>query len=112
MDCSVRYQVRHDSGSDFDVLLTVINHGDHTITGWRMDFAYPGSQRLTATPSGVTQRGRRVVLRGRSNTKLVPGRAITYALRGGYRTVNPLPFVFTLDGHPCRSEVLGATGLG
>jgi eukaryotic-like serine/threonine-protein kinase len=30
-------------------------------------------------------------------------------LRGSYRDANPLPLTFALDGHPCVTEVIGAT---
>ncbi|WP_045745251.1 serine/threonine-protein kinase [Actinoplanes rectilineatus] len=98
--CSVRYQVRRDSGADFEARLTVVA-GDEP-GDWRVEFSYPGTQRLAATPKSVTQHGRRVVVRGQGRT-----RALT--LRGGYRNRNPLPLAFKLDGRPCRAEVLGST---
>jgi serine/threonine-protein kinase len=107
-DCKVRYQVNYDSGSDFGARLTVVNKAAHAVTGWRLDFAYPGTQRLAAT-KGVTQRGRKVALRARVDAKLNAGRSVTLLLRGAYREANPLPLAFTLDGHPCVAEVIGAT---
>ncbi|MBB4748385.1 serine/threonine-protein kinase [Actinoplanes lobatus] len=98
--CTVRYQVRRDSGSYFEARLSVITT---ETSGWRVEFSYPGGQRLAATPRAVTQNGRRVVLTGR-------GRSRAVTLHGGYRQRNPLPLSFALNGQPCRAEVTGLTG--
>jgi protein kinase-like protein/cellulose binding protein with CBM2 domain len=107
--CEVRYQVRSDSGRDFEALLTVRNTGDRDLLGWRVEFAYPGTQRLAATPGRVVQAGRKVVVSGRAGGRLSPGRAVAVTLRGGYRRANPLPLMFRLDGRPCAAVVIGAT---
>jgi hypothetical protein len=98
--CAVRYQLRRDSGTDYEALLTVVTTDELATGQWRVQFSYPGSQRLTGTPKAVTQKGRKVVAKGRGKLK-------TFTLRGGYRGYNPLPLAFTLDGHRCRAEVLG-----
>ncbi|MBO3740060.1 serine/threonine-protein kinase [Actinoplanes flavus] len=98
--CTVRYQVRRDSGGYFEARLSVITT---ETSSWRVEFSYPGGQRLAATPQAVTQQGRRVVLTGR-------GRSRAVTLHGGYRQRNPLPLSFALNGQPCRAEVMGATG--
>jgi serine/threonine-protein kinase len=107
--CRVRYQVRHDSGADFEALLTLSNIGTHALSGWLLEFAYPGTQRLTAADRRVHQRGRAVRVPGLPDLRLGPGRSITVTLRGAYRNTNPLPLSFRLNGHTCRSVVLGAT---
>jgi protein kinase-like protein len=99
--CAVRYQLRRDSGSDFEARLTVATTVADAGAAWRVRFAYPGSQHLTGGPKGITQDGRRVVGRGR-------GKLQTFTLRGDYRGTNPLPLSFTLDGRKCRAEVLGS----
>jgi serine/threonine-protein kinase len=108
-DCKIRYQVRRDTGSDFEALLTVVNTSAHTVGGWRAEFAYPGTQRLTDIPETIAQVGRRVVLRAKTPGALNPGKSVTLTLRGAYRGSNPLPLAFTLNGHSCQSEVIGAT---
>jgi serine/threonine-protein kinase len=108
-ECQVRYQVRRDSGSDFEALLTIGNAGEHPLTGWRLEFVYQGTQRLTAAPRRVAQTGRKVLVIGKADSRLSPGRSVTVTLRGGYRNANPLPLVFLMNGHPCTSVVLGAT---
>ncbi|KHD73887.1 serine/threonine-protein kinase [Actinoplanes utahensis] len=97
--CTVRYQVRRDSGADFEARLSV---STTETSGWRMEFSFPGTQRLSGTSGTITQHGRRVVVAGR-------GRARAVTLHGGYRQRNPLPLSFALNGSPCRAEVLGGT---
>jgi serine/threonine-protein kinase len=105
--CKVRYQVERDSGSDFEARLTVVNTGGQALEDWRMEFAYPGSQRLTDPADPVTQKGRRIMVRG--GRDLGAGASVTLTLRGAYRSTNPLPLAFRVDGRLCRAEVLGAT---
>ena len=104
--CRVRYQVRRDSGAAFDASLTVTNTGPQVVSGGRVEFAYPGTQRLALVAGVVSQRGRRVIVRAGT---LRPGRPVGVALRGSYRDMNPLPLSFTLAGQSCRVEVLGST---
>lgn len=104
--CKVRYQVERDTGSDFEARLTLVNTGGQAVEDWRMEFAYPGTQRLTRPADAVTQKGRRIVVRGSGD--LAAGRSVTMTLRGAYRSRNPLPIAFRLDGHPCEAEILGA----
>ncbi|GIE33567.1 hypothetical protein Ait01nite_066120 [Actinoplanes italicus] len=97
--CTVRYQVRRDTGSDFEARLSVKTS---ETSDWQVEFTYPGTQRLAATPRAVAQRGRNVVVNGR-------GRSHAVTLHGGYRDRNPLPLAFALNGLPCRAQVLGST---
>ncbi|AGL14357.1 serine/threonine-protein kinase [Actinoplanes sp. N902-109] len=106
--CRVRFRVQRDTGTDFGVQLTVINTGEHALSGWRLEFAFTGGQRLTDVSKRLSQRGRTVVLRPRKGRNLRPGRSATVTLTGSYRATNPLPLTFTLNGHPCQAEVVGA----
>ncbi|GAB1689207.1 protein kinase domain-containing protein [Krasilnikovia sp. M28-CT-15] len=106
-DCKVRYQVRQDTGTGFEAFVSVFNTSERVMRGWRMSFLYPGSQRVVDPPRTVTQRGRKVVLRAAAGTTLEPRRGVSVTLHGAYRKTNPLPLAFTLDGSPCRAEVLG-----
>jgi serine/threonine-protein kinase len=98
--CAVRYQLRRDSGSRYEALLTVATTAEVGRSPWRVQFSYPGSQRLTSVPKAVTQKGRKVVAKG-------SGKLRSFTLHGAYRGYNPLPFMFTLDGRRCRAEILG-----
>ena len=106
--CKVRYRVQRDTGTDFGAQLTVVNTGAHVLSGWRLEFAFPGGQRLTDAPKRVTQKGRKITLRAKDGTKLRPGRSTSVTLSGSYRTSNPLPLTFALNDHQCQAEVLGA----
>jgi serine/threonine-protein kinase len=105
--CKVRYQVVKDSGDDFEVRLTVLNNGARALADWRLEFAYPGTQRLTNPAREVRQNGRKVVLAGPG--ELGARHSVAVTLRGAYRGGNPLPLIFKIDGQKCRAEVLGAT---
>jgi serine/threonine-protein kinase len=99
--CAVRYQLKSDSGSDYEAVLTVSTTDALGGGQWRVQFSYPGSQQLTHLPKSVTQSGRRVVAKGRGTLR-------TFTLSGSYDDYNPLPLTFTLDGrHRCRVEILG-----
>jgi serine/threonine-protein kinase len=108
--CKVRYRVQRDSGADFGAQVTVINTGEHPLSAWSLEFAFTGGQRLTDAPKRLTQRGRKLVLRAKSDTELRPGRSASVMLSGSYRVSNPLPVAFTLNGRTCRAEVIGAVG--
>ena len=99
--CAVRYQLKSDSGSDYEAVLTVATTDELGGGQWRVQFSYPGSQQLTHLPKSVTQSGRRVVAKGRGTLR-------EFTLSGSYDDYNPLPLTFTLDGrHRCRVEILG-----
>ncbi|GIF19540.1 serine/threonine-protein kinase [Actinoplanes tereljensis] len=100
--CVVRYQLKRDSGREYEALLTVSTTDEVGSGPWRVAFVYPGSQRLTGYPKAVAQKGRKVFAKGR-------GKQRTFWLRGDYRGYNPLPLAFTLDGRRCRAEVMGGT---
>jgi hypothetical protein len=106
--CKVRYRVQRDSGTDFGAQVTLINTGEHVLSGWRLEFAFAGGQRLTESPKRLSQRGRKLMLEAREGARLRPGRSETIVLSGSYRVSNPLPLAFKLNGHKCRAEVLGA----
>jgi len=106
--CKVRYRVQRDSGSDFGAQVTVVNTGEHVLSGWALEFAFVGGQRVTDAPKRLTQRGRKLVLRAKNGAKLRPGRSASVTLSGSYRVSNPLPVTFTLNGQACQAEVLGA----
>ncbi|GIE86521.1 serine/threonine-protein kinase [Actinoplanes regularis] len=97
--CQVRYQVQRDSGGSFEARMTVLTTGGPD--GWWINFTFPGTQRLAGVPPAVTQRGQHVMVHGQ-------GRSRVLTLRGDYRDGNPLPLSFAMNGHPCRTEVLGS----
>ncbi|GGK96255.1 serine/threonine-protein kinase [Mangrovihabitans endophyticus] len=107
--CKVRYQVERDSGRDFWARVTVGNIGTDTMSGWTMQFRYPGAQRLIGGTRRASQHGHLVSLR--AGPDLAPGESAAVGVRGSYRGSNPLPLAFTVDGQSCRAEVLGAVAI-
>ncbi|MEU4422754.1 serine/threonine-protein kinase [Actinoplanes sp. NPDC024001] len=99
--CAIRYEVRHDSGTDFEAKLTVQATGAQK-SGWQVAFSYPGTQRLASLSKSVAQHGRRVVVTGKGRSRVI-------TLQGEYRDRNPLPLSFVLNDQSCRTEVLGST---
>ncbi|MBL7257147.1 serine/threonine-protein kinase [Paractinoplanes lichenicola] len=97
--CAVRYQLRRDSGRDYEAQLTVATTEELAQSSWRVQFLYPGSQQLTGPSKAVTQKGRKVTAKGHGKLK-------SFTLRGEYRDYNPLPLTFAVDGVKCRAEVL------
>jgi serine/threonine-protein kinase len=102
--CVIRYEVQRDSGTDFEARLTVYATVAQR-TAWRVEFSYPGTQRLAPASKAVTQLGRHVVVTGK-------GRSRAVTLQGDYRERNPLPLSFVLNGQNCRAEVLGSISAG
>ncbi|MBM2619082.1 protein kinase [Actinoplanes sp. LDG1-06] len=99
--CAVRYQLRRDSGRDYEAQLTVATTEELAQSSWRVQFLYPGTQKLTGSSRAVTQKGRKVTAKGHGELK-------SFTLRGEYRDYNPLPLAFAVDGVKCRAEVLAA----
>ncbi|MDY7086500.1 MAG: serine/threonine-protein kinase [Actinomycetota bacterium] len=99
LGCAVRYQLRRDSGRDYEARLTVVTTEDLAHNSWRVQFVYPGTQQLTGSSKAVTQKGRKVIAKGH-------GKLASFTLRGEYRDYNPLPLAFAVDGVKCRAEVL------
>lgn len=97
--CAVRYQLRHDSGRNYEAQLTVTTSAPGS---WRVQFSYPGTQKLTGGSRTVTQKGRKVTAKGHGKLK-------SFTLRGEYRDYNPLPLAFSVDGVGCRAEVMANT---
>ncbi|MDT5042121.1 MAG: eukaryotic-like serine/threonine-protein kinase [Actinoplanes sp.] len=109
--CRVRYQIRADDGQTFEALLTVLNTGERALARWRLEFVYPGTQRLINLPKTVGQNGRKVRLGPIADRRLRPGKTAVVTLRGSYREANPLPLAFDLNGHACLVEIFGQTAI-
>ncbi|WP_250001477.1 serine/threonine-protein kinase [Actinoplanes sp. M2I2] len=97
--CTVRYQLRRDSGRSYEAYLTVATTAEPARGSWRVRFSYPGTQKLTNTSKAVTQKGHTVTAKGHGKLK-------SFTLRGEYSDYNPLPLTFAVDDVDCRAEVL------
>jgi serine/threonine-protein kinase len=109
--CAVRYLTRTDAGGAFAVDLVVTNTRTEPVPGWLVEFAFPADQRLVGTDNATwSQSGRTVTLQpATGDGALRPGSPASLRLTGSYRSGNPLPTAFSLNGTPCAAEVAGAS---
>jgi eukaryotic-like serine/threonine-protein kinase len=80
--CRVAYQIQQDTGSTFQVRVTVANTGARPAQNWALSFDFPGDQRLApGTGTGASQRGQTVTLRAPGDQPVLsPGRSTTLGL--------------------------------
>jgi serine/threonine-protein kinase len=108
--CKVEYQLDRDTGRSFDATVTVTNTGRQPVDDGRLEFAFPGDQRVDRGSGGDwRQSGREVVVRP-SDARLASGKPVRLAVTGAYREANPLPVIFTLNGTVCAAVVSGTSG--
>ncbi|MFJ6794906.1 cellulase family glycosylhydrolase [Streptomyces sp. NPDC091268] len=100
--CSVQYRLQ-DWGSGFNADVTIRNTGTRPLTGWRLDFAFPGGQTLTsAWNAKVVQNGDQVRATPESWTETIPaGGTVSFGLSASSTGGNGVPAAFTLNGAPC-----------
>jgi hypothetical protein len=87
-----------DSGFIVDVYLT--DTGRQPFAPWTLRFAFPGSQRLLSSWSGITagQDGHTVIVSG---TELAAGATVHFDLQGTWSGSNPRPTSFAVNGATC-----------
>jgi eukaryotic-like serine/threonine-protein kinase len=135
--CEATFTVSRDWGSGFGADLEVHDTGVPAAAAWRVSFAFPGNQRLTAKASAhehpvtapvvadatisapgigtahdtatVSQSGTTVTAAGSDpRLPLRSGESITVPISAAYHGLNPIPTAFSLNGQSCRTEVAGA----
>ncbi|MGC9671264.1 protein kinase domain-containing protein [Planosporangium sp. 12N6] len=111
--CAVRYVTRADTGSRFDVELSITNNEAKPLDRWTLRFAFAGDQTLTGGSAGewAQQSDGTVTVRGPAgDPSLAAGAQRTLDFSAGYRTANPMPTAFTLNGAECSYVLVGASG--
>jgi serine/threonine protein kinase len=111
--CSVRYKTVKDSAGQFSVNVTVTNNRNEAVTGWMLQFAFSGDQTLQEGLIGQWAQTANGVVSVRDTTVgavLEPRRAATVGFTAAYRSDNPLPTSFALNGTPCAYVLTGASG--
>ncbi len=100
--CRVTYTVNDWGSGGFGASLTVTNLGD-PINGWKLEWDYPGNQRITQSWNGVhTQSGSRVTIENAAwNGTLGTNATVSPGFNGGYTGSNPAPTTFKLNGVTC-----------
>ncbi|MFC7481014.1 protein kinase [Luedemannella flava] len=102
--CQAIYRMRSDDGRRFAGEVTVLNTGTVPLRDWTLSFHYQGDQRVAG--QDVHQSGRAVSI-GPVGRELPAGKETTYAFRGTYRKVNPMPLEFAVDAVPCTARLVG-----
>ncbi|MDT4986235.1 MAG: eukaryotic-like serine/threonine-protein kinase [Micromonosporaceae bacterium] len=111
--CSVRYQTRRDSGSEFAVDVTVTNTSGQAMTGWLFQFVFTGDQTVRQGTGGQWGQspGGQVTVREPDTTVALPAHASTSTtFVAAYHKSNPMPTMFALSGAPCSYVLIGASG--
>ncbi|GAB3167177.1 cellulase family glycosylhydrolase [Amycolatopsis stemonae] len=100
--CEVGYTV-NDWGSGFTADLTLKNLGTAPLSGWRIDYAYTGNQRLQQGWNGTwAQSGRTVTVTPATwNGTIAPNASVTAGANFGYSGTNAAPASFSVNGAPC-----------
>ncbi|MET8945745.1 cellulose binding domain-containing protein [Streptomyces sp. NPDC004542] len=103
--CAVTYTTNEWTGG-FTAQIRVTNLGA-ALNGWRLEWTYSGDQQVTsAWNAEVTQSGSAVTaVNVAHNAVLDAGASADFGLQGTWRTADPAPTVFALNGTPC-----GGTG--
>ncbi|MFE1459140.1 glycoside hydrolase family 9 protein [Streptomyces sp. NPDC058735] len=101
--CAVTYKVDNAWSDGFTATVTVKNTGPAAVDGWRLEWSYPGGQRVTsAWNATVTQSGTAVVARNVEwNRVIAAGGTASFGLQGSLSGSSPTPGAFMLDGRAC-----------
>jgi eukaryotic-like serine/threonine-protein kinase len=112
IDCQVRYQIRSDVRGKFVVDVTLTNLGTRALRDWTLVFAFPGDQKVVRGRAARWQQvGNEVSVREPDPaTPLDPSGATIVGFDGTYRSANPWPTAFAVNGTDCAYVVLDNTG--
>ncbi|MFS0692941.1 cellulose-binding domain-containing protein [Streptomyces nitrosporeus] len=102
--CQVDYTVNEWSGG-YTAQVRVTNTGP-ALSGWRLTWTYGGDQQVTsAWNATVTQTGRSVsAVNTDWNGALADGGTADFGLQGTWRTADPVPTDFALNGVSCGGD--------
>ncbi|QNE73622.1 cellulase family glycosylhydrolase [Streptomyces finlayi] len=102
--CAVTYRLS-DWGHVFNADVTIRNTGTEAIKGWRLDFAFPGSQTLTSSWNAkVVQDGRQLRATNESWTETIPaGGTVSFGMSGSSTGANGVPAAFSLNSALCAN---------
>jgi hypothetical protein len=110
--CQVEYHVSQDWGNGFVADLALTNQGSTALRDWRLVFTFEGDQRINSGHSASWQQADRTVVARPSGAggRLDPGQTQQFGFTASYRTANPLPVAFNLNGAACQTVIVGADG--
>ncbi|MFV0137559.1 cellulase family glycosylhydrolase [Streptomyces sp. HMX87] len=106
--CAVGYRLSDwgDWGDWFNADVTVRNTGTTAVKGWRLDFAFPGDQKLHRVWNArATQQGGQVRATHESWTETIPaGGTVSFGFNGSSAGPNGAPASFALNGSACTKS--------
>lgn len=107
--CMARYVAEHGTTGSFSAEVIVVNTGDDAPRQWRLGFALPGGQRVTAARGARwDQAGEAVTLVGED--PLPAGMERHLVISGTYADRPAAPTSFTLGGVPCEHTMVDVRG--
>ncbi|MFE9837801.1 cellulase family glycosylhydrolase [Streptomyces sp. NPDC005551] len=103
--CAVSYRLS-DWGSSFNADVTIRNTGTTAVKGWRLDFAFPGQQKINSAWNARTaQDGSQVRATNESWTETIPvGGSVSFGFNGSSTGTNGVPASFALNGVGCAKS--------
>jgi eukaryotic-like serine/threonine-protein kinase len=106
--CAVEYRVSRDTGSGVTADLAVTNTGPEPFHGWQLSFDLPGDQQLGRGTNASWRQDDRTVTARADGVVLPPAATVRLTFAASYRTSNPLPVTYHLNGITCSTVVMGA----
>jgi serine/threonine-protein kinase len=112
IECRVSYKLRRDTGARFNAAVGITNTGGQAVDDWRLEFAFPGRQRMLRGAGGYWQQvGQQVSVRPLpARGQLAPGATARLGVTASYEGPNALPVIFRVNDSPCRAVVAGLRG--
>ncbi|MEV0122100.1 cellulase family glycosylhydrolase [Streptomyces sp. NPDC050703] len=102
--CHVTYRLS-DWGGTFNADVTIRNTSGEKVEGWKLDFSFPGQQKLNAVWNAkATQTGSDVHVTPEPWTGSIPANGtVSFGFNGSSTGTNAAPRTFTLDGRTCAT---------
>lgn len=96
----ITYQIVSQWTGGFSALIKICNISSDPISGWTLQFTFPGDQQITQGWNGtISQSGETVTITNASYNGLIkPGQCIYLGFNGTWKTSNASPVNFTFNG--------------
>jgi poly(hydroxyalkanoate) depolymerase family esterase len=104
--CTVTYQTTSQWTGGFTANVTIANSGTTAISGWTLQFTFPGDQHVTSAWNDGTesQSGEAVTLTSASyNAAIAVGGNTSVGFQGTWTSSDAVPTAFTLNGAACTT---------
>jgi hypothetical protein len=104
--CTVTYQTTSQWAGGFTANVTIANSGTAAISGWTLQFTFPGDQHVTNAWNDGTesQSGEGVTLTSASyNAAIAAGGSTSVGFQGTWASSDAVPTAFTLNGAACTT---------